>query len=177
MGRSTHFSQPGSPRRHVHRCSGRLVVMSVVFQQRSVERQMLDAIGEAVMATDADGRLTYANQAAADAFRASSDELLGLSVHDLLTPTASRRELQEIAEAIIEGRAWTGVLTGQRLDGSTFPHRVTLAPRFDEAGQIVGTVGVGRDITPEVAASVKARISDERFRRVFDESPVAMGLV
>jgi diguanylate cyclase (GGDEF)-like protein/PAS domain S-box-containing protein len=151
--------------------------MSAVVQHSSVERQMLDAIGEAVMATDADGCLIYANQAAADAFRASSEELIGRSVHDLLTPTASRRELQEIAEAIIEGRSWTGVLTGQRVDGTTFPHRVTLAPRYDENGLIVGTVGVGRDITPEVAASAKARASDERFRRVFDESPVAMGLV
>jgi diguanylate cyclase (GGDEF)-like protein/PAS domain S-box-containing protein len=151
--------------------------MSAVVEHSSVERQMLDAIGESVMATDADGRVTYTNQAAADAFRASTDELIGRSVHDLLTPTASRRELQEIGEAILEGRSWTGVLTGQRLDGTTFPHRVTLAPRYDENGLIVGTVGVGRDITPEVAASAKARASDERFRRVFDESPVAMGLV
>jgi len=152
--------------------------MSLLFQQpRSVERQMLDAIGESVLATDADGRITYANQAAADAFAATPDELLGQSAHELLTPTASRRELQEIAEAIMEGRSWTGVLTGQRTDGSTFPHRVNLAPCFDEDGRIVGTVGVGRDLTPEVAASARARASDERFRRVFDESPVAMGIV
>ncbi len=152
--------------------------MSLVFQQqRSVERQMLDAIGEAVLATDADGHVTYTNQAADDAFGGTADELLGMSVTDLLAPTASRRELQEIAEAIMEGRSWTGVLTGRRLDGSTFPHRVTLAPCFDEAGAIVGTVGVGRDITPEVSATAKARASEERFRRVFDESPVAMGVV
>ena len=113
--------------------------MSLVFQQqRSVERQMLDAIGEAVLATDADGHVTYTNQAADDAFGGTADELLGMSVTDLLAPTASRRELQEIAEAIMEGRSWTGVLTGRRLDGSTFPHRVTLAPCFDEAGAIVG---------------------------------------
>ena len=110
--------------------------------------------------------------------RAGTDELLGRSVHELLTPTASRRELQEIAR---------GHHRGPHLDGRahrpapatapTFPHRVTLAPRYDEDGTIVGTVGVGRDITPEVAASARARASDERFRRVFDESPVAMGLV
>src|SRR5690348_8195403 len=101
--------------------------MSAVVQHSSVERQMLDAIGESVMATDGDGLVTYANQAAADAFRASSADLIGMSVHDLLTPTASRRELQEIGEAILEGRSWTGVLTGQRVDGTTFPHRVTLS--------------------------------------------------
>ena len=152
--------------------------MSVVLHLRSIERQMLDAIGESVMATDVDGRVTYANQAAAEAFAASTpDALLGASVHDLLTPTASRRELQEISEAMLAGESWTGVLTGMRLDGSSFPHRVTLAPTFDGSGQVVGTIGVGRDITPEVSASAKARASDERFRRVFDESPVAMGLV
>ena len=67
--------------------------MTAVVEHSSVERQMLDAIGESVMATDADGRVTYTNQAAADAFRASTDELIGRSVHELLTPTASRREL------------------------------------------------------------------------------------
>jgi diguanylate cyclase (GGDEF)-like protein/PAS domain S-box-containing protein len=152
--------------------------MAVALQPLAIERQMLDAIGESVMATDADGAITYANQAAASAFRASdTDDLLGRTVHELLTPTASRRELQEIAETIVAGETWTGVLTGCRLDGTTFPHRVTLAPQFDEHGEIVGTVGVGRDITPEVSASAKLRASDERFRRVFDESPVAMGIV
>ena len=97
--------------------------MSVVLQQRSIERQMLDAIGESVMATDADGRVTYVNQAAAEAFQAPDiGDLLGRSVHDLLTPTASRRELQEIAEAIMEGRSWTGVLTGRP------PGRLELPP-------------------------------------------------
>src|SRR5690606_5929030 len=98
--------------------------MSVALRHRSAERQMLDAIGEALMATDADGHVTYANEAAATAFAATTPgDLLGLSVNDLLTPTASRRELQEIAEAILAGESWTGVLTGVRLDGTTFPHR------------------------------------------------------
>ena len=57
--------------------------MSVVFQQRSMERQMLDAIGESVMATDADGRVTYANQAAAEAFAAPLPARSAFAVSEL----------------------------------------------------------------------------------------------
>ena len=91
------------------------------------------------MATDADGHLDLRNQAAADAFRASRGDLMGMPMHELLTPTASRREVQEIAEASIRAaETWTGVLTGQRLDGTTFPHRVTLPPASDDSDEVVG---------------------------------------
>ena len=150
--------------------------MSLVFlQQRSVERQMLDAIGEAVLATDADGHVTYPT-GGRRRLRGDRRRAVGDAGHrPARPPTAAVGSCPRSPRR--SSRAAAGpVSRPSASDGSTFPHRVTLAPCFDEAGASwARSAWAGHH--PEVSASAKARASEERFRRVFDESPVAMAVV
>ena len=128
-----------------------------LFQQRSVERQMLDAIGEAVVATDADGqRHLHATRPPPSAFHGgTADDLLGqVRPRPPRRRRPAARSCRRSREAILDGRSpGPASSPAGASDGSTFPHRVTLAPCYDEDGTIVGTVGVGRDITPEVVGA------------------------
>lgn len=138
---------------------------------------MLDAIGEAVVATDETGTVVYCNRAAERLYGVERDEIHGRPARGLIVPDVADEDLAPMRATIRAGEAWSGVVTARRGDGSTFPHQVTLSPRYDDDGQVAGMIGVGRDISDEVAARARARETEERFRRVFDESPVAMAIV
>ncbi len=47
-------------------------------------------------------------------------------------------------------------------------------PEFDESGRYLGHIGTTQDITERKQAEAALRESDERYRELFDESPVAI---
>jgi len=138
---------------------------------------MLDAIGEAVVAADVTARVVYCNRAAERLYGMAEDEIVGRPIRELIAPEVDDDDVAAIRATVVSGETWSGVVTARRGPGTTFSHQVTISPRYDEDGQIVGVIGVGRDISDEVATKAQARVTKERFQRVFDESPVAMAIV
>ncbi|HVR87749.1 MAG TPA: PAS domain S-box protein, partial [Planctomycetota bacterium] len=49
-------------------------------------------------------------------------------------------------------------------------------PLRDEAGQVVGVIGLGLDMTDTIRAQSALRDSEERFRSIFEMSPVGIGI-
>ena len=114
-------------------------------------RRFLDALGVAVYTTDADGRITFFNAAAATFWArrpALGEEWCG-SLH-LLWPDGSpmRHDECPMAATLKEGRAVRG---GQaiavRPDGSYVFFMAYPTPLFDDAGALIGAVNVLVDIT------------------------------
>ena len=54
-----------------------------------------------------------------------------------------------------KGESWTGEFTVKRKDGAYFTASVTDSPIFDQAGRLVGIVGVSHDLTPVNQARVE----------------------
>jgi PAS domain S-box-containing protein len=65
----------------------------------------------------------------------------------MVVPDAFRGRADDIAARLREGRSWTGQLAVRRRDGSSFRVEGTAAPIFDEDGDLVGVVGVIREIS------------------------------
>ena len=127
-----------------------------VTQQRHVEREqrfqamLLDAVGEAVIATDRDGAIQYVNAAAERMFGWRHAEVLGTSVIELTVPRAYDTRAEQVLGQLREDRSWTGRFEVQRADGSRFPALVTTSPFRDEDGHVAGFIGVAVDITDQV---------------------------
>jgi PAS domain S-box-containing protein len=64
-----------------------------------------------------------------------------------------------------------------RRDGSRFPGWVSVSAVLDVAGQTIGYLGVIDDMTKRNHHDVELRLSEERFRRAFDDAPIGMALV
>jgi PAS domain S-box-containing protein len=64
-----------------------------------------------------------------------------------------------------------------RKDGSRFPAWVSISPLMDVAERISGYVKVCTDITERKQQEAELRLSEERFRRAFDDAPIGMALV
>src|SRR5918992_210709 len=93
------------------------------------QARLLDAVGQAIIATNQRGTIIYWNRA--------SEEML--------------ERAEEIMSELRAGRSWSGEFVVQRKDGSTFPAMVTDTPVRDEQGNLAGIIGVSTDISERKA--------------------------
>ena len=146
--------------------------------------QLLDAVEQAVIATDAGGRIVFWNRCAETIYGWRADEVLGRDVVQVVPAEMSREQAQELMERLRAGERWEGEFPVRRRDGSRFVASVTDVPVFDAGGSVIGIVGVSSDVTSRIEArealaraEQEARRERERLWGVFRHSPAALALV
>ena len=135
-------------------------------------RALTEAATDAIIASDADGRILSWNPAAARLFGYTAEEAIGQPL-TLLMPerywAAHARGLRRLAEGGEEralGR--TLELVGRRKDGSEFPIELSLSSWT--TGERRFYSGIIRDVTERMAL----RASEERLRTVVDNAPLML---
>ena len=127
-----------------------------LFDEKERARLTLQAIGDAVICTDAQGRLTYLNPVAErltgrqafDAAGRDIDEVVHLVSPDTDAPLPS--PLREAIRTAASVEAQRGVVI-HRSSGQRFHVDETASPITDRHGTVTGAVAVLRDVTEAVA--------------------------
>ena len=143
----------------------------IAQRHRSEQRQrfqsaLLDAVGDAVLATDVHGTLRYLNPAAERLYGWSRDDALGHRADQLTHPEVSTEIAADILDQVGGGRTWSGELEGHRRDGTRFPALVSIAPYRDSRGAAAGTIAVVTDVT-ELHGTIERLDRSERIRVAF----------
>lgn len=136
--------------------------------------QILDAIGEAVIATDLDGIIRYWNRRAEELYGWKAEEVLGRDVLDVTSPEPDRQQAAEIMETLRRGERWSGEFSVRRKDGTTLPARVVDAPIVDSEGELVGVVGVSSDLTESREMEERVRESQKLLETVITSFPIVL---
>jgi diguanylate cyclase (GGDEF)-like protein/PAS domain S-box-containing protein len=131
--------------------------------KNSFHARLLDALGQAVIATDPLGKVLYWNRAAESLYGWSAEEAMGRSIMEVTPSEDLVERAEEIMSELKSGKSWTGEFTVRRKDGTTFPALVTDTPVHDEQGDLVAVIGVSTDVT-EIRRTEELRRSEERFR-------------
>src|SRR5918998_1377196 len=132
-------------------------------KQIRFQARLLDAVGQAIIATDLQGRIIYWNRAAEELYGWSKEEVMGRPIVEVTPSEEMLERAEEIMTELRAGRSWSGEFVVQRKDGSTFSAMVTDTPVYDEQGILVGIIGVSTDLT-ELKKTEELRRSEERFR-------------
>ena len=116
-------------------------------EEMRLQARLLDAVGEAVVAVDLDGRIVYWNRAAEALYGYPAAEALGRDLSVTAPADADRAQLTSAMKALSAGDTWTGEVTLQRRDGEVFPARFTGTPFYDDEGKAHGIITVTSDLT------------------------------
>jgi len=109
--------------------------------------QAITSIGECVVITDLDGRITFVNRAAEEVWGYPPEELLGQPWELLIAPD-QRDAFQQAVAATLKG-GWRGEVREVRRSGETFPALLTTSLVRDEEGRPKAFIGVFRDVAKE----------------------------
>jgi len=132
----------------------------------SLHAALLDQVGNAVIVTDMEGRITYWNPAAERMYGWSAAEVAGRPILEVTVPEEGSEVAAHIMAGIAAEGAWTGEFVVRRKDGSTFPAQVHNTLVLGEDGAPAGVVGISSDLSERRAAEEALRRSEERFRQL-----------
>jgi PAS domain S-box-containing protein len=133
--------------------TGLVVVFRDITERKRSEDEirfqahLLNAVEQAVIATDLEGTVTFWNTFAENLYGWSAAEALGANVLDLTPSPGMRQKAAEILSCLKAGEGWQGEFEVQRRDGTSFPALVNDSPILNEKGELIGIVGVSTDNT------------------------------
>ncbi len=125
----------------------------------------LNALSEAALATDTDGRIVYANDAALRLHRVVGDDGQRLPLGAALLPEGQPDLFSEIIRQVLGGVPWTGRLEVSEVDGSLRLADVGCSP-LRRGGLIEGVVCIVDDSGARRGESRKTRRLEDRLTRL-----------
>jgi PAS domain S-box-containing protein len=123
-------------------------------------RRAFDSLELGVVLTDhaaPDNPIIYVNPAGPRLLGYTSDELIGKNCRVLQGPHRDQPALEEVRQALREGRACIVEMVNRRKNGEDWLNLLSLAPIRDECGTVTHYVGVQTDVTHLRNTSTKPR--------------------
>lgn len=139
--------------------------------ERDRAQQYLDIAGTILVALDNDGRVTLLNKRGCEALSLNEKDIIGRNWFDTVVPVGDRKETVAAFKKIIQGDIETYtyyenyLLTADGKERLFAWHNIHLR---DAAGEIIGTLSSGEDITERKTAGEELRKSEERFRTLIE---------
>jgi len=134
-------------------------------------RSAVEHAGHVVLLTDADGRITYVNDAFESVTGYTEEEALGHSPALLQSGTHDGTFYRDLWETISSGETWEGEVINERKDGTEYIIDQTIAPISDDDDGIVGYIAINRDIT----ARKERELNLAFLKRAIDQAGIGIG--
>jgi PAS domain S-box-containing protein len=110
----------------------------------------LNAAANAIVITERDGRIVWANSAFTALSGYSVEEAVGRNPRDLVKSGAHDQAFyRSLWDTILAGKVWRGEMTNRRKDGSHYPEELTITPVPNAHGEITHFIAVKTDLTEE----------------------------
>jgi PAS domain S-box-containing protein len=127
------------------------------------QSQVLDSIGEAVIATDLQGHILYWNKAAEKIYGWKAEEVLGKNIVTVTTVEENKEQGIEIMAALQSGHSWSGEFTVRHRDGHHFPAHVTDSCLRDPNGELAVIIGVSIDLTEKKQKEQQLKVLERQL--------------
>lgn len=129
-------------------------VLDVTERKRAEEERArlysaIEQIVEAIVITDATGRIQYVNSAFEHISGFTKSEAIGKNPRILKSNVQGAEFYAAMWATLMRGEVWSGALVNMRRDGSTYHEEMVISPVRDADGKVVNYVAVKRDITRE----------------------------
>jgi len=113
------------------------------------QSNMLNAVGQAVIATDMNGKIVYWNHAAEQVYGWSKAEMIGHSAMELVPEDHAIMPKGEMEKLLKVEKSFSGEAVFKRRDGERLSVLLNLNLIFNDSGEAVGILNVSTDITEQ----------------------------
>ncbi len=136
----------GAPAGHVE--AGEWTTAGQCWEDRLLtQANLLAQVADAIIATDLELRIRSWNAPAERIYGWSAAEAIGQRIGELLETRYAGISPEEALRLLFGSGSWSGEIEQRRRDGSFAPIQSSVTLLRDEAGAIVGTVAINRDIS------------------------------
>ncbi len=122
------------------------------------QASLLENVNDAIVASDAQYRITAWNAAAESLYGWKAEEVLGRDGAEIIKTEWPEADAEKMRHIIAEMGRWRGEATQVRKDGKRFPVEISSLVLRDNSGIITGYVGINREISGR-------KQSEERIQR------------
>ena len=151
----------------------------IVIQEDQIKNEhyyleaLISSSSFAVVRLDTDHHIVTCNQAFEDLFGYACKEIEGLHLDDLISSGSLLEEASSISNSVSEGTLVRKISKRKKKDGSLIDVEIVGIP-VTVAGKNIGILGLYHDISARMEAEAALRISESRFRSLFNESPISL---
>jgi PAS domain S-box-containing protein len=178
-GRDVPIEESASPIKDEH---GNIIGAVVVFQDvtdrmrvqealktsQGYAQSIIESSMDMVIAVDLDRKIIEFNKAAEETFGYRMKEVLGKHINILYT---NPEEGVNIYKTTMENGRCVQEVFNCRKNGESFPSLLSSSILKNAKGEMIGVMGVSRDITKKRRADQELRESEERYRSLVEFSP------
>jgi two-component system, sensor histidine kinase and response regulator len=151
------------------------------FEQRSQEfahsqgfyHSLLESLPQNILRKDLDGRFTFANQNFCDLIGKPLEEIVGRTDFDLFPADLAQKYREDDRRVIELGEKYETIEEHPATGGQKLYVRVIKTPIYSSSRNIEGVQCIFWDVTDHKRAEEALRESEERFRLLFEQAPVA----
>lgn len=143
-------------------------------EQLRLQAAALAAAANAIVITDREGTIQWVNPAWTTLTGYTPEETRGQNPRLLKSGRHDEAFYRGLWATVRAGKVWRAELINRRKDGQLYLEDQIIAPVTDAAGRITHFVGIKQDITARKQAEASRRESEERFRSLYEHSPVGL---
>ena len=130
-------------------------------------RSLIDSIPDVIFYKNTQGQYLGCNKAAQELFGANENEVIGKYSEDFLNAELAKK-LEINDNKVIEARKTMTIQQEVILNNQNKLLETLKTPYTDMDGELLGLIGIARDITKEYEAAEKLRHSEERYALAMD---------
>ena len=117
-------------------------------QALRLQSAALSAAANAIVITDLEGRIEWANPAFTAVTGYTLAEALGRNPRDLIRSGTHDAEFyRALWQTLLAGKVWHGEITNRRKDGTLYPEEMTITPVRGASGRIGHFIAIKRDLS------------------------------
>jgi diguanylate cyclase (GGDEF)-like protein/PAS domain S-box-containing protein len=148
-------------------------------EQLNLQSAALEAAANAIVITDYEGTIVWANRAFTIMTGYSKEEVLGKNPRMFKSAEQSEGYYANLWSTISSGRVWQGEIVNRRKDGTTYIEEMTITPVTRDVSNPANRyfVAVKQDVTARKRSEEMLQNSENKYRVLFEDSADANWLM